>query len=74
MQKPSQPKDHQHTLVIACVFVLTLLCAAGAVALAFFGPNPLTDTQQKVFEMFNSGWMIGLGTLAGLRGVDRRQF
>lgn len=56
-----------------CVFLLTVICIAGAFGLSCFGPEPLTATQSKVFDMLNFGWMAGVAVLCGMRGTDRRQ-
>jgi hypothetical protein len=48
----STPRTHTVTI---CVFALTVICILGALALAFFGPEKLTETQGKVFDMLNFG-------------------
>ena len=55
-------------LVFWAVLLLTVLFALLAVIIAFFAPQPLTSTQQAVFETFNLMWKVGFGAIVGLIG------
>lgn len=55
-------------LVFWAVLLLTVLFALLAVTIAFVAPQPLTSTQQAVFETLNLMWKVGFGAIVGLIG------
>ena len=55
-------------LVFWAVLLLTVLFALLAVTIAFFAQQPLTSTQQAVFETLNLMWKVGFGAIVGLIG------
>jgi hypothetical protein len=51
--------------LLVAVIVITILCGAAVILLAFKLPNP-TDLQKQAFAAMDFGWKAGLGAIFGL--------
>ena len=63
---PAQVLSPTFKILFLTVLLLIVASAAGAAAIAFIGPEPLSQNQQTIFETLNTTWKTGIAAVVGL--------